>query len=139
MVEDEASHFSEHFAGDGKSSTSHGPVQEVVLPLHAEALDQLSRIANENGVEGSNEYKRSVALQIAIDKFRAHSAETGANLVNELHFCGGTVKPRPLCVFKDTLDALSRLEQELHCSETILLETAIRHASGDLVQEPVGA
>lgn len=136
MVEDEASHFSEHFASLGQSALPRGPVQEVVLPLHEEALDQLSQIALNHGVEGSNEYKRSVALQIAIEAFRAHTTKNGGNLVNELHFCGGTVKPRPLCVFKDTLDNLSDLERELHCSETILLETAIRHASAE---EPIAA
>lgn len=125
MVEDEASHFSAHFAAIHQDS-----VAEVVLPLHAEALDQLTRIAHDNNITGSNEYKRSVALQIALDSFGAHCREHGDDLIRELHLSGGSVKPRPLCVFKDTLDELSKLERELHCSETILLETAIRHAVG---------
>jgi hypothetical protein len=139
MVEDEASHFSEHFAALSDNAHPHGPVQEVILPLHEEALDQLTNIAHKHGIEGTNEYKRSVALQIALDQFSDHCAEHASALVNELHFCGGAVKPRPLCVFKDTLDALSKLERELHCSETILLETAIRNASGDIILQPASA
>ena len=135
MVEDEASHFSEHFAARGDTAHPHGPVQEVVLPLHEEALEQLNLIANRHGITGDNEYKRSVALQIAVDLFITHCALNGTTLLNELHFCGGAVKPRPICVFKDTLDELSKLERELHCSETILLETAIRNASGNTLLE----
>jgi hypothetical protein len=139
MVEDEASHFSEHFAAFGDTTQPRGPVQEVILPLHEEALDQLTHIAHSHGIDGANEYKRSVALQIALELFIAHCAANGASLVNELHFCGGAVKPRPMCVFKATLDALSQLERELHCSETILLETAIRNASGDTIRQPAAA
>jgi hypothetical protein len=131
MVEDEASHFSEHFSANAK----HGTVAEVVLPLHAEALDQLTQIAHQNGIEGTNEYRRSVALQIAIDTFGDHCKEHGDDLIRELHLSGGLVKPRPLCVFKDTLDELGKLERELHCSETILLETAIRYAATQNVRE----
>jgi len=138
MVEEEASHFSDHFAGVTDTIRSHGPVQEVVLPLHEEALEQLTHIAHRHGVEGGNEYKRSVALQIALEKLAAHCSEHGDALLNELHFCGGAVKPRPLFVFKDTLDELSKLEREFHCSETILLETAIRNASAEtLLQSAV--
>ena len=131
MVEDEASHFSKHFADVGNTAISHGPVQEVVLQLHEEALDQLNKIARTHGIDGDNEYKRSVALQIAVELLSSHCSENESLLLNDLHFCGGAVKPRPLFVFKDTLDELSKLERELHCSETILLETAIRNASGD--------
>jgi len=131
MVEDETSHFSEHFAGIGESLHPHGAVHEVVLSLHAEALDQLSHIAREHNIEGSNEYKRSVALQVATDLLRARVEKLGDDIFKDLSLSSGVVKPRPMCVFKDTLDELGRLEKELHCSETILLETAIRIAAQD--------
>lgn len=131
MVEDEASRFSEHFAAHGNPAHPHGPVQEVVLPLHEEALDHLTSIANRRGIEGTNEYKRSVALQIALDLFTDHCHSHEPIAKGDLHFCAGAVKPRSLCVFKDTLDTLSKLEQQMHCSEIILLETAIRNASGE--------
>ncbi len=129
MVEDEASHFSEHFAAHGEAPHHYDTVAEVVLPLHAEALEQLSQIAHDHQIHGTNEYRRSVALQIALDSFGTYCKDHADSLIRELHLSGGTVKPRPLIVFKDTLDDLSKLERELHCSETILLETAIRHAA----------
>jgi hypothetical protein len=129
MVEDEASHFTEHFAAHGSAPHQLDAIAEVVLPLHAEALEQLTQIANDHHIHGTNEYKRSVALQIALDSFDARCKDNADSVLPELHLAGGTIKPRPLIVFKDTLDGLSKLERELHCSETILLETAIRQAA----------
>jgi hypothetical protein len=136
MVEAEASHFSEHFAGVTDTTHPHGPVQEVILPLHEEALDQLAQIANLNGIDGDKEYKRSVALEIALEGLAVHCSQHGDAIINELHFSGGIVKPRALFVFKDTLDNLSKLQRDLHCSDTILLETAIRLACSDIALQP---
>ena len=125
-VEDEISHFADYFAYRGQSKQS--PVQEAVLDLHDEALHQLTDIARALQITGSNEFMRSVALQLCIEQFADH-AQTNRDITSELHFSAGDYKPRALCVFKDTLDQLSALERDLRCSETILIESAIRYAT----------
>jgi len=126
-VEDEISHFSEYFAGRSVAGAS--PVQEAVLDLHDEALRQLTDLARSLGVRGSNEFERSVALQHCLDEFSEHASSAGDSVTGELHFFAGDYKPRTLCMFTDTLKRLGALERDLHCSETILIESAIRYAS----------
>jgi len=127
MVEDEASLFSGHFSDN--DIFSHSSVHEVVLPLHDEALRQLDAIALLNGIDGSNEHKRSIALHIALNQFKTFSDKAESEIFQNLRLSAGSIKPRPICIFAESLSEIGKLEQELHCSEVILLETAIRSAA----------
>lgn len=126
-MEDETSRFADYFA-----DRCHEPgntVQEAVLDLHDEALHCLTDIAQSRGITGSNEYMRSVALQLCLDQFTGYALRSGDDVLRELHLSAGAIKPRTLCLFTETLDDLSTLERSLHCSETILLESAIRYCT----------
>lgn len=125
-MEDEISHFADYFAHRGR--TDRAAVQEAVLDLHDEALHQLTDMARAMNVTGSNEFMRSVALQHCLQEYADH-ARKAENITSELHFSAGEYKPRALCIFKDTLEELSALERDLHCSETILIESAIRYSA----------
>ena len=140
-MEDETASFSEYFDSQSRRGAGGGPpagVQEVVLPLHDEALHQLSEIARKAGVAGSNEHMRSIALQISLDRFVGACRDRGGeSLLPELHLSSGPLKDRTLCLFSDTMQELARLERELHCSETILLETAIQQAAHSVASRSV--
>jgi hypothetical protein len=133
MMEDETASFSAYFGGQTRRASaspdeSSAQVHEVVLPLHDEALQQLTQIARAAGIDGSNEYMRSVALQITLDRFtKSHDGDLFQD--RSLHFSEGPIKERTLCLFADTLTDIARLERDLHCSETILIETAIQEAA----------
>jgi hypothetical protein len=133
-MEDETASFSEYFTSHARHAIGGSPAakaaaQEVVIPLHDESLRLLSEIARAEGVTGSTEHMRSVALQICLDRFAGFCRENSVAVERELHLSAGLIKDRTLCLFSDTITELARLERELHCSETILIETAIRRCS----------
>jgi hypothetical protein len=138
-MEDETASFSAYFtsrsrhADTPQSMLSSGEqrraAQEVVVPLHDESLQLLSEIARSEGVSGSTVHMRSVALQISLDRFSRFCEEKGSEVAGELHLSAGPIKDRALCLFSDSLNALAALEKDLHCSETILMETAIRRTA----------
>jgi hypothetical protein len=138
-MEDETASFSAYFTNrsrfantpDAKKNPAEleGAAQEVVIPLHDESLQLLSEIARSEGVTGSTAYMRSVALQISLDRFSRFCQEMGSEVAGELHLSAGPIKDRALCLFSDSLTALAALEKDLRCSETILLETAIRRSA----------
>lgn len=131
-MEEEIKGFSRYFLDYDRSAHGDSAAFECVLSLHEETLKQLTEYAASKGITGSNEYVRSVALQLCLDKYLAHAAEAGVQIDSELHLSAGMIKSRPLCLFKDTLDALTKLTSDHHCSETLLLETAVSFATGHL-------
>lgn len=147
-MEDEASLFSGHFsphcglpdtsdaASVATSVNTAAAVHEVVLPLHDEALHQLDQIAVVYGIDGMNEHRRSVALQIALDHFKNTADHSESALLKSLRLSSGPMKSRPVFMFANTLEEIGKLEKELHCSEIILIETAIRNAAETDAPDP---
>ena len=131
-MEEEIKGFSRYFLENDRRAHGDSDAFECVLSLHEETLKQLSDYAIAKEITGSNEYVRSVALQLSLDEYLEHAREAGVQIDCELHLSSGMIKDRPLCLFKDTLDSLVNLTREHHCSETVLLETAVSFASGNL-------
>jgi hypothetical protein len=131
MVDEKAS-FKQYFEGRSRRP------QEVVVPLHDESLSLLTQLAMAEGVSGTTEYMRSIALQRSLDRFTELMRIRGGDTVQaQLHLSAGQLKDRSLCLFTDTLSELGQIERKFHCSETILLETAIKQAAQDYGIVPV--
>jgi hypothetical protein len=140
-MENETASFSAYFTGRSRrvntpNATTNGgaeqsTAQEVVVPLHDEALQLLSEIARSEGVTGSTTYMRSIALQLSLDRFSRFCREKSSEIATELHLTAGPIKDRAVCLFSDSLTELAALERDLRCSETILLETAIRQSADE--------
>jgi hypothetical protein len=125
-MENEKISFSQYF-----DSRSRRP-QEVVLPLHDESLSLLTELARADGVSGTTEYMRSIALQRSLDRFTEIMRIRGGDTVQaQLHLSAGQLKDRSLFLFSDTLVELGNIERKFCCSETILLETAIKQSAQD--------